>query len=204
MARSRKTRKRKGSSGIGIFVLGIFVGSVGTALYNGVLRDTPSDIGSGIESLITAAKDRNESVQAQSEQANDSDQSLPNVTFNFHELLLEDEYILPQPRKQDQTVVPENESEPKQQQTPAPANTLSTYVLQVGSFNQYKDADRVKATLALNGLEAFVQKVTVEGRGDFYRVRLGPFDQLETMQEIGESLTKLGYQSLRFRLKNRG
>ena len=86
----------------------------------------------------------------------------------------------------------------------APANTLSTYVLQVGSFNQYADADRVKATLALNGLEAFVQKVTVEGRGDFYRVRLGPFDQLETMQEIGESLTKLGYQSLRFRLKNRG
>ena len=185
-------------------MLGIFVGSVGTALYNGVLRDTPSDIGSGIESLITAAKDRNESAQAQSEQANDSDQSLPNVTFNFHELLLEDEYILPQPRKQDQTVVPENEPEPKQQQTPAPVNTRSTYVLQVGSFNQYADADRVKATLALNGLEAFVQKVTVEGRGDFYRVRLGPFDQLETMQEIGESLTKLGYQSLRFRLKNRG
>ena len=55
------------------------------------------------------------------------------------------------------------------------------YVLQAGSFANFEDADRLKASLALNGLQAGIQKVAIEGRGEFHRVRLGPYSRLENL-----------------------
>ena len=49
------------------------------------------------------------------------------------------------------------------------------YFVQVGSFQNVDDAEKLKAKLALVGMEASVQKADVPGRGVFHRVRLGPF-----------------------------
>jgi cell division protein FtsN len=49
------------------------------------------------------------------------------------------------------------------------------YFVQAGSFQNAADAEKLKAKLALVGMEANVQKADIAGKGVFYRVRLGPY-----------------------------
>jgi cell division protein FtsN len=53
--------------------------------------------------------------------------------------------------------------------------------LQAGSFANVSDAENLKATLAMKGLEASVQTVTIPGRGEMHRVRVGPFQSEQEM-----------------------
>ena len=52
------------------------------------------------------------------------------------------------------------------------------YILQVGSFRQYTDADRRRGELALLGLEATIES---GDSGERYRVVVGPFDRHSDM-----------------------
>ena len=67
-----------------------------------------------------------------------------------------------------------------------------SYVLQAGSFNNFQDADQLKAKLAMNGLVAQIQKIIIEGKGEYYRVRLGPFENLEALEAAEQQLKRLG------------
>jgi len=49
------------------------------------------------------------------------------------------------------------------------------YLVQAGSFQNADDAEKLKAKLALVGMEASVQKADIPGKGVFHRVRLGPY-----------------------------
>jgi len=49
------------------------------------------------------------------------------------------------------------------------------YFVQAGSFQNADDAEKLKAKLALVGMEASVQKADIPGKGVFHRVRLGPY-----------------------------
>ncbi|MHB1753532.1 MAG: SPOR domain-containing protein [Acidiferrobacter sp.] len=48
------------------------------------------------------------------------------------------------------------------------------FLLQAASFPDRADASRLRAELALRGLGSYIEKVSIRGRGSFYRVRLGP------------------------------
>jgi cell division protein FtsN len=59
---------------------------------------------------------------------------------------------------------------------PAKATVDSAlYFVQAGSFQNADDAEKLKAKLALVGMEASVQKADIPGKGLFHRVRLGPY-----------------------------
>lgn len=220
MARSkRKSKNRKSSSGFGIFCMGLIVGSIGTVLGMGFFDETPlDDVGSGLGSLLNDSR-QVATPGAELSQPAAVDGQLPGFKFDFPELLLEEEYVLPPPNREQPTANKEPAqvatAVPPESDTSSTSSTTSTttpiqqpasgkgtaFVIQVGSFRKFEDADRVKATLAINGYEAFIQKVSIEGRGDFFRVRLGPFDQYETAQQTTGSLTALKYQPLVFRIK---
>ncbi|MCX7193511.1 MAG: SPOR domain-containing protein [Proteobacteria bacterium] len=53
--------------------------------------------------------------------------------------------------------------------------------LQAGSFANAADAENLKATLAMKGLEANVQTVSLPGKGEMHRVRVGPFQSEQEM-----------------------
>ncbi|MDD9855890.1 MAG: SPOR domain-containing protein, partial [Gammaproteobacteria bacterium] len=76
------------------------------------------------------------------------------------------------------------------------------FMLQAGSYRSVADADRLKATLALNGMLSSIQKVTIQGRGDFYRVRLGPFPTYQAMVDIDRQLSRAGIKALRLKMKS--
>jgi cell division protein FtsN len=59
-----------------------------------------------------------------------------------------------------------------------PAVDSALYFVQAGSFQNADDAEKLKAKLALVGMEASVQKADIPGKGVFHRVRLGPYKEL--------------------------
>ncbi len=57
---------------------------------------------------------------------------------------------------------------------PAPAQANESYYVQAGSFPNEGDAEKLKAKLALLGLEASIQSANIPDKGLYHRVRLGP------------------------------
>jgi cell division protein FtsN len=83
----------------------------------------------------------------------------------------------------------------------SPSNSTS-YVLQVGSFRKHEEADRLKASLALLGLEAEIQTVRAARGENWHRVRLGPFTDRRVLQKTREQLRRNQLDALVMR--NRG
>jgi cell division protein FtsN len=73
-----------------------------------------------------------------------------------------------------------------------PAETNVTFLLQVGSYQKFEEADQAKAQLALQGISSTIQRVVINGHDIWYRVHVGP---LKTMPEV---------QSMRARLLESG
>lgn len=67
-----------------------------------------------------------------------------------------------------------------------------TYVLQAGSFRQLAQADRLKAELALMGMPAQIQTVSIDGGIKWHRVRVGPFTNLQGLNEARSELQSNG------------
>lgn len=67
--------------------------------------------------------------------------------------------------------------------------------LQVGSFQTVKDAENMKVTLTLMGLEPSVQEVQVNGK-QWFRVRVGPMLSFEELNRIKADLAKSGIQAV--------
>ena len=60
------------------------------------------------------------------------------------------------------------------------------YVLQAGSYRNEADADRVRAQLALQGVDAKVQRVAVD-TDVWHRVRIGPISNLDELNRYASS-----------------
>lgn len=77
--------------------------------------------------------------------------------------------------------------EAPQQEHPQ-AGSSSGYLLQVGSFRHFSDADQLKANLALLGIEASIQSVELADGETWHRVRIGPFSDRQHLDEIRKQL----------------
>ena len=100
----------------------------------------------------------------------------PTPKFDFYNILPEVEVKVPDWQLEDN-----NDDKPGGLQ---PGN----YVLQVGSFKELKDADRAKAQLALNGLQAKIHRVVINGQDVWYRVHIGPFQDEKKIQATRRKL----------------
>ncbi len=128
---------------------------------------------------------------AQHDKAAKKEPEKPKSKFDFYTILPETETVLPERVKK----------EPKTAKTEKPEEGVS-YILQAGSFGSYDEADQLKAKLALQGLTAQIQKISIEGKGEYYRVRLGPYDKVEQLDGISQQLTKMGVKSaMRLKVK---
>jgi len=76
------------------------------------------------------------------------------------------------------------------------------YFLQAGSFQNPADADNTKAKLALLGLEASVEPISLPDKGVWYRVRLGPYVNLEEINRVRTQLAQNGLEASLIKLKD--
>jgi cell division protein FtsN len=108
----------------------------------------------------------------------------PESRFDFYDVL-----------PQFEVVIPEVESEPRADTAARPVDEPGHYVLQVGSFRALADADRMRANLALLGIESRVQRVTID-TDVFHRVRIGPIDELDELNRIRRQLREAHFESM--------
>lgn len=92
------------------------------------------------------------------------------------------------------TVPPQKVAMQVQRDKPQPVDGL-IYYLQAGAFLNKNEAEGVKGRLALLGLAADLSERPSES-GTLYRVRIGPYSQIEEMREARTILADNGIQSV--------
>ncbi len=92
--------------------------------------------------------------------------------FSFYTMLPEQEVI-----------IPEGEVKTRKRQERVGRAIPGRFMIQAGSFRRIRDADRLKARLALLGVEAKIQPAMIHGT-QWYRVRIGPFKHMNEVEKI--------------------
>lgn len=113
---------------------------------------------------------------------------VPPSRFDFYNMLPSFEVIIPEEEKEVSTDTAERA-----------VVTPGVYVLQVGSFTEYADADRRRAQLALQGIESTIQRVRIDDK-TYHRVRIGPIEDLEQLNLLRSRLRDANMDVLRIRL----
>jgi cell division protein FtsN len=132
--------------------------------------------------------------------------------FEFYTLLPELEVVVPEPPPPRPATppAPPPDGIAALPSTPAPPEpgpptgapaAGEAYMLQVGSFQRAGDAERLKASLALIGLQASVQRVTIDGEQTWHRVRLGPYTDPARLDAARARLREHDYQAMVLRIR---
>jgi cell division protein FtsN len=131
--------------------------------------------------------------------------SPPQPSFLFPNLLKDTEVEIgrgkPLPPPAPRPEPPPQQTEPEPPAAAAPATPAveaarpapaGSYLLQVGSFKRAADAERMKAELALLGISTRVESVTIKNGEVYHRVRTGPFQGKQAMEEARRTLKRHG------------
>jgi cell division protein FtsN len=98
-----------------------------------------------------------------------------------------------------EVLVPEKDKDVRPDARAVPETRRGTYVLQAGSYKNFADADRVRAQLALQGVESKVQRVSVDN-DTWHRIRIGPISNLDELNRLRERLRKADLDVLLIRV----
>jgi cell division protein FtsN len=207
--------------GLGFFVTGAFTGILAILFWQGYNSEEQGDMGSGLKAMIKQSK-----VQAEKRAA----EIIPPEPVlvdkaDFYTVLPEIEQVLPKdtpdlpppvvavttrsestsasksrPRASVNSSAPEPKTPPISYRPLPPG---SVYMLQVASYAQKADAERLKAKLALGGMRASIQKVSIEKKV-YFRVRIGPYSDYGTMTSDDYKLSNMGFKAMRLRLSKAG
>ena len=126
--------------------------------------------------------------------------------FDFYTLLPEMEVVVPEeeiaPPPVPASRPPASTPASTPASRPASAAPKQTYLLQVGSFRNGEQADRFRAELAILGLETSIQKVTIDNKDTYHRVRVGPFHDSVALNNARNQLKKQNIESRVIKLTN--
>lgn len=84
--------------------------------------------------------------------------------------------------------------------TAASETAKERYLLQVGSFTQLEEADRLRAQLLLLGLQATIQKIPREGQ-TWHRVQVGPFSSQDQLNNARRAMNQQQIESIVLKLR---
>jgi cell division protein FtsN len=180
MARDLKharTNSKGGISAGGGFAIGLLLGlAVATAVY---LYDRRA----GAE--LTADAPLSNEASGNGKDAPTPESAQSDTQFDFYDVLpsLEVE-------------VANDKNQPVNNSSAAGAiDAPGSYTLQVGSYRNFADADRVRARLALQGIESGIQKVAIDSE-TWHRVRIGPINNLTKLEETRRKLREAQIDTL--------
>ena len=205
MARNSHRKKNSGGARFGhdlvMLVVGVAVGSISTLLYQGATSGDPDRLGAGISQLLQDSRDSvRDSAAASSTVANSP--APARTSFDFYTVLPEIERVISETGAfETAPAAPQSQSMPAESKSKASPGGF--YMLQAGAYNDPGQAERMKARLALAGFEPSVQHISVQGRGDFYRVRVGPYPSMDLMETANRRLAKMKIKALRLKVSRK-
>jgi len=198
--KSRVTSKQKKSlpgyvwllSGLAI---GLFIAFI---VYLDKQPENENDFGSAVQLELEKLKQQAKSTSKNEKTATkNSSAEKKEQKFNFYTILPELEVLIPE----DETRPPETKNN-----TAATANSTNKpeaakqYILQVGSFQNLTDAEKLKANLAFLGIEADIQHVTVNNQA-WHRVRTGPYRDKKQLYQNQKTLKQNNIDAISMELK---
>jgi cell division protein FtsN len=98
-----------------------------------------------------------------------------------------------------EVVVPEKERDVRRVDAAAHVDQPGVYFLQAGSYRDYNEADRVRAQLARQDIQASVQRVAVDA-DVWHRVRIGPIRDLAQLNRLRQQLQAADIDTLVIRV----
>jgi cell division protein FtsN len=191
MAKDYKHSKRRtgssGLSGMAGFVCGLALGlavALGVYLFD---RRTEARLAAAQQTAAPMIRDEG---KAQTKPAPASQEESEPQEFDFYEMLPKYEVVIP-------------EQDARGGAAPAvvagPVQKPGAYILQAGSFRNFKDADRVRAMIAMQGVESKIQKVTID-KDTWHRVRVGPITNLQKLEDTRSKLRQAQIDALVIRV----
>ena len=112
------------------------------------------------------------------------------IQYDFYTILPEAEFVIPdyevKTRKREERV--------------GKAKTGVKYSVQAGAFRHYKDADSLKAKLLMMGFSPSIEKAVV-GSVTWYRVKMGPYNRLVSVDAIQSRLKSNNMDALVIEVK---
>ena len=223
MARDRKRRPRRRGKGAGErrvwpwFFFGLVAGVGASAVV--ITGDFEvGDVGAAIERLIADDSTRDPATSQPVARA-----APEKPRFEFYTMLPEMEVAVPEeelraamPEEEVRDSGPEEKPRATARAAPtapppplrappkAAARATGAYLLQVGSFRSRKEAERLKAELALLGVQAAVQSVVIDGKNTWHRVRVGPYTDLRALNNDRVRLRENRREAIVLRIGSNG
>jgi cell division protein FtsN len=188
--RTRETkRKPSGGTLIGIFI-GLVLGlalAAGLALY---MTNAPVPFVTRADKARATPPQADRALAESARTTDSKSGDAPKPRFDFYKILPGQE-------------VPVTEKELRAAaKAPDKAAAKDLYFVQAGAFQNPADADSLKARLALAGLVASVEPANLPDKGIWYRVRLGPFTQLDEINRVRATLAQNGVDASLVKIKN--
>lgn len=121
----------------------------------------------------------------------DKEPDVPEPTFDFYKILPEREINI------SEWVAGDDPMEETLNEAPEDG----VYILQVGSFREFESADRLKAELALLGIDPQIQRVVINGQDVRYRVRVGPYKDAARFDDTRRKLRENQLDFMLLKLK---
>jgi len=176
--------------------VGLVVGWGGTIMYNGMKSGDPDGMGAGLKQLFTDSQE-SEVANVLSKRATSTDPV--RASFEFYTVLPDVERVVSIEETTPQT-------QPSQEPVkPSVKNQDSNgyYMLQVGSYSKQSIAEKMKANLAITGFEPAIQKVSIQGQGQLFRVQVGPFATMGQLGKANRKLEQMGFKTLWLKVSKR-
>jgi len=174
--------------------IGLFVAFI---VYLDKQPETNKDFGSAVQQELKKLKQQanRKNFEKTRSLATTKSKEKKEPKFNFYTILPELEVL-----------IPESETRPPETKNNTTTDSRNTnnknkqYVLQVGSFQNLNDAEKLKANLAFLGLEANIQHVTVN-RQAWHRVRTGPYRDKQQLYKNQKLLKQNDIPAISMELK---
>lgn len=193
MSRDMKSRKTTHKKSAGGTLIGMFIGLVlGVCIAAGVvwyINKAPLPFNQNVQNGDTRPASATTSQEPKALPGKPGDPAMEK-RFQFYDILPGKADAVPEKAT---TTTPADKPESKPE-AKAGKESRSPLFLQAGSFSNAEDADNQKVKLAFMGIESTVQQVMIEDR-TWYRVRIGPYFQLEELNKTRASLAKSGIEA---------
>lgn len=193
MSRDMKSRKTTHKKSAGGTLIGMFIGLVlGVCIAAGVvwyINKAPLPFNQNVQNGGTRPASATTSQEPKALPGKPGDPAMEK-RFQFYDILPGKADAVPEKAA---TTTPADKPESKPE-AKAGKESRSPLFLQAGSFSNAEDADNQKVKLAFMGIESTVQQVMIEDR-TWYRVRIGPYFQLEELNKTRASLAKSGIEA---------
>lgn len=160
---ARRQATRPGTPGWVWMLLGVAIGVVAVSAF-WIMRPPEQPAERAVVTPPRGERAREERIELPPEKP---------ARFSFYEILPDYEVVIPR----DEPAHPRDEPRPADTPPvePPPLQAQEQYLIQVASFRSRPDAEEQRAQLALIGLEARIETVTIDDTQTWYRVRVGPF-----------------------------